>query len=63
MIGAVVGERYFFLYIFAKNDRSNINNQERLALKELAKELVGFERETIEHLVKVGELIIVEQSV
>lgn len=25
LIGAVIGDRYFFVYLFAKNDRSNIN--------------------------------------
>lgn len=63
MIGAVIGEKYFFLYMFAKSDRSNINKQEKMALKELAKEFVGFNQEIIDRLVETGDLIIVEQSV
>lgn len=63
MIGAVIGDRYFFLYIFAKSDRSNVNKHEQMALKELAKEFVGFSQATIDSLVEIGQLIIVEQSV
>ena len=39
IVGAVIGDKYFFLYAFAKNARANINAKEKLALKELAKKL------------------------
>ncbi|MEE8056510.1 MAG: type II toxin-antitoxin system RelE/ParE family toxin [Pseudomonadales bacterium] len=60
MIGAVIGDRYFFLYMFAKSDKSNINKREKLALKELAKEYVDFDQKAINNLINSGELIKVE---
>ena len=57
IIGAVVGNRYFFLYAFAKSDRANINAKEKLALKELAKEFLAFDQRQLSQLVKDGELI------
>lgn len=62
MVGAVIGNRYFFLYMFAKNDRANISHKEKLALKELAKEFIGFDQATIDHLIETGELIKVEEK-
>lgn len=59
IIGANIGEKYFFLYAFAKNARANINAREKLALKELAKEFLGFAQVKIDELVADGELIIV----
>ncbi|MGB0836168.1 MAG: type II toxin-antitoxin system RelE/ParE family toxin [Psychrobium sp.] len=57
IVGAVIGDRYFFLYAFAKSDRANINAKEKLALKELAKEILAFEEKEINQLVKDDELI------
>ncbi|MDO6683009.1 MULTISPECIES: type II toxin-antitoxin system RelE/ParE family toxin [unclassified Oceanobacter] len=59
IVGAVMGDRYFFLYAFAKNARSNINTKEKLALKELAKEFLNFTPGELDQLVQDGELIIV----
>ncbi|MCY7295819.1 type II toxin-antitoxin system RelE/ParE family toxin [Alteromonas sp. a30] len=61
VIGAVIGDRYFFLYAFAKSDKANINNKEKLALKELAKLFLEFEPKRLNELVKSGELIEVGQ--
>jgi hypothetical protein len=61
IIGAVIGERYFFLYMFAKSDKSNIDKREKLALKELATRYIGFNPKTIRDLVNDGELLEVEQ--
>ncbi len=57
MVGAVIEEKYFFLYMFAKSDKSNINKREKLALKELAKEHIGFSQKTLDKLVEDGKLI------
>ncbi|WP_201766897.1 type II toxin-antitoxin system RelE/ParE family toxin [Chrysiogenes arsenatis] len=57
IIGAVVGERYFFLYVFAKNKKSNVSIKEQFALKELAKTLFGLDQDSIEQLLNDGELI------
>ncbi|GGO67741.1 type II toxin-antitoxin system RelE/ParE family toxin [Bowmanella pacifica] len=59
IIGATIGSRYFFLYAFAKKAKANINAKERLALKELAKEFLGFTPAELDKLVKDGELLIV----
>lgn len=63
MVGAVINDKYFFLYMFEKNAKSNINKQERIALKELAKELVGFNQMTIGELIASGELVKVDSEV
>ena len=59
IVGAVIGDKYFFLYAFAKNARANINAKEKLALKELAKEFIRFSQSELEQLVDDGELLIV----
>ncbi len=63
MVGAVINDKYFFLYMFEKNAKSNINKQERIALKELAKELVGFNQMTIGERIASGELVKVDSEV
>ncbi len=62
IIGANIGEKYFFLYVFAKKSKANINVREKLALKELAKELLGLTRDQINQLVADGELLIVSED-
>jgi len=57
IIGAVIGNKYFFLYAFAKSDKTNINTKEQLALRELAKEFLKFDDDKLQHLVDEGELI------
>lgn len=57
IIGAVIGDKYFFLYAFAKSDRANINAKEKLALKELAKEFLEFSQDELNQLIEDGELI------
>lgn len=57
IVGAVIGEKYFFLYAFAKNQRGNISAKEQLALKELAREFVNFKQKDLEQLVEAGELM------
>ncbi|MER2490813.1 type II toxin-antitoxin system RelE/ParE family toxin [Catenovulum sediminis] len=57
IVGAVLGNKYFFLYAFAKRDRANINAKEKLALKELAKEFLEFSQDELNQLIENGELI------
>ena len=59
IIGAVIGNKYFFLYVFAKSARANINAKEKLALKELAKEFLDFDQGELDELIQAGELIVV----
>lgn len=57
IIGAAIGDKYFFLYAFAKSSRANINSKEKLALRELAKEFLEFKQDVLNKLVESGELI------
>ena len=60
LIGAVIGEKYFFLYAFSKNKRANISHQEKLVLRELAQTFVHFDLKTLDYLIATGELIKVD---
>lgn len=42
IVGVVIGDKYFFFYVFVKNVRVNINVREKLVLKELVKEFICF---------------------
>lgn len=52
-----VGERWVFVYLFAKNDRENIEKDELKAFKKLAKDYAKLKPEAIDRLVKDGELL------
>lgn len=54
------GEKAFFVYGFAKNERANISDRELKALKLLAKELLNYPAETLAKAIKAGELIEIE---
>lgn len=54
------GEKAFFVYGFAKNERADISDKELKALKLLAKELLNYPAETLAKAMKAGELIEVE---
>lgn len=55
-----VDDKVFFIYGFAKNDRSNISDNELKALKLLAKELLGYSDKALVEAVKASVLIEVE---
>ncbi len=57
IIGAAIGDKYFFLYAFAKSNKANINSKEKLALKELAKLFLSFSSGDLNGLIETGELI------
>lgn len=57
-----VGNKAFFVYGFAKNDRTNINRNELKALKHLAKELLGYSDKSLVEAVEYGALIEVEND-
>lgn len=42
IVAPKLAERWFFLYGFSKNERSNIVKDELRALQEVAKDLLGF---------------------
>ncbi|NDY94885.1 type II toxin-antitoxin system RelE/ParE family toxin [Wenzhouxiangella limi] len=49
--------RWFFLYGFNKNERSNIGKHELKVLQELAKELLAFEDRQLEIALSAGEIV------
>ena len=51
------GDKAFFVYGFAKNQRGNINDKELRALKLLAKELLNYPAASLARAMKAGELI------
>lgn len=49
-------DQAFFIYGFAKNQRSNISVKEKQALKRLARELLGYSDKQLRQAVKHGAL-------
>jgi len=54
------GNKAFFIYGFAKNERANISDKELRALKMLAKELMCYTAAALTKATKAGELIEIE---
>jgi hypothetical protein len=54
------GEKAFFIYGFAKNERASISSKELQALKLLAKELLNYAAPALVKVTKAGELIEIE---
>jgi len=54
------GEKAFFIYGFAKNERANISSKELQALKLLAKVLLNYAAPALVKATKAGELIEIE---
>jgi hypothetical protein len=54
------GEKAFFVYGFAKNERANVSDKELKALRLLAKELLNYPAEMLAKATKAGELIEIE---
>ncbi len=54
------GNKAFFVYGFAKNERANVSSKELRALKMLAKELMNYTAAALTKATKAGELIEIE---
>ena len=54
------GDKAFFIYGFAKNERANVGGKELRALKLLAKELLNYAAQALAKATKAGELIEIE---
>ena len=54
------GDRAFFIFGFAKNERANVSRDELKALKLLAKELLSYPLTSLSLAVRSGELIEIE---
>jgi len=51
------GERLFYVYGFAKSDRSNIDQKETREYKELAKKYLSLSDEIIEKAIRLGKFV------
>lgn len=51
-----IGERAYFVYGFAKNERANVSDKELQALKRLAAELLGYDDRALAQALEAGEL-------
>lgn len=51
------GEKAFFVYGFAKNERASISDKELKALKLLARELLSYPAALLIRVIKAGELV------
>ena len=51
------GDKAFFIYGFAKSERSNVSDRELEALKVLAKELLNYPAPALSDAIRAGELI------
>jgi hypothetical protein len=51
------GDEAFFIYGFAKSERSNVSDKELQALKLLAKELLNYPAPALADAIRAGELI------
>lgn len=49
-------ERIIFLYAFAKNQRANISDKEKMTLRLIAKNFVAFTEEHLQELLKIGSI-------
>lgn len=56
------GNRWVFVFGFAKNERANIDGTEEAALKRLAAALIGYSRKDIATARNAGELIEVQDD-
>jgi hypothetical protein len=57
IVATKLAERWFFLYGFRKNERSNIDKGELRALQEVAKDLLGFDDRQLGIALQAGEIV------
>ncbi len=57
LIATNKGNKWFFIYGFAKNERHNIHEQEERAFKQLAKDLLSLNNVQVNKAMKHGELM------
>ena len=60
IIAYKAASRTFFIFGYAKNERSNMTTEERKIAKTLAAELLSYSAEQLDKLVKDGKLMEVE---
>lgn len=57
IVATNLGDRWFFLYGFGKNERANIDRDELKFFQEVAKELLGFDDRQIAKALSAGEIV------
>jgi hypothetical protein len=57
IVATNLGDRWYFLFGFGKNERANIDKHELRALQELASDLLGQDDKAITAALKTGELV------
>ncbi|MFZ5615533.1 MAG: type II toxin-antitoxin system RelE/ParE family toxin [Pseudomonadota bacterium] len=57
IVATNLGDRWFFLYGFGKNERANIDRDELKLFQEVAKELLGFDDRRIANALSAGEIV------
>ena len=62
IVAVRVGEKAFFLYCFAKNQRDNITSRELAALKRLATELIGYSEAALDKALASGALVEIDEQ-
>ncbi len=61
LIGAELGDRWFFLFGFEKNDRDNIDARELASLQSIARVLLKMKPRQLDQAVEAGELMEIER--
>jgi hypothetical protein len=62
IVAVRVGEKAFFLYCFAKNQRDDITGRELAALKRLATELMGYSEAELDKALASGALVDIDEQ-
>ncbi|MCX7151389.1 MAG: type II toxin-antitoxin system RelE/ParE family toxin [Proteobacteria bacterium] len=57
LVGTRLADRWFFIFGFGKNERSNIDKDELKVLQEVAKELLAFNDSQLAAAMSVGEIM------
>lgn len=57
IVATNLGDRWFFLYGFGKNERANIDRDELKFFQEVAKDLLGFDDRQIAKALSAGEIV------
>lgn len=57
IVGTRMADRWFFLYGFAKNERSNVDRDELKMFQEVAKELLEFDIRQLRVALAAGEIV------
>ena len=57
IIGSNLGDRWFFVYGFEKNERATIDSRELAALQAIARALLGMDAKLLDKAVADGEIL------